>query len=378
MTRSKALSIVTVLITALAVTGIGSASHSGTPVVTKAAIDAITVPGTVPQPYTFGTYVDGGHGFSGTVPPGELGSYPDPNAFIIDGVFDGTRGNSADHGWLGAGEPNVSGGPITFDLGTGSDVVFVFPAFDHSPVFGGLEFLVYGTNDAAAAADPANSYPGAAWTAGSLDVIYREGWVDSNGVATGNETDDYASAWVFPADVRYIAISGAHEVNGSDVTEVMFTPDNPDLPDAENVCEGMTVNGVSVWCNDDMEIDAVAIPAPAGLQGCTPGYWKQEHHFGAWVGHSPSDAFSTTFGNAAAFPTSTLHDALRFRGGGVFALARHATAGLLSAANPGVNYPYTEQQVIDLFNAAFNSMNPASIEGTKDQLADANELGCPL
>ena len=31
---------------------------------------------------------------------------------------------------------------------------------------------------------------------------------------------------------------------------------------------------------------ALSIPPVAGGEGCTPGYWKQEHHFGSWEGYT--------------------------------------------------------------------------------------------
>ena len=63
-------------------------------------------------------------------------------------------------------------------------------------------------------------------------------------------------------------------------------------------------------------------PPPGGAEGCTPGYWKQDHHFDSWQVYSPTDSFNTVFGITAPFPdTLTLLDALKLNGGGINALA---------------------------------------------------------
>jgi len=117
-----------------------------------------------------------------------------------------------------------------------------------------------------------------------------------------------------------------------------------------------------------------------GEEGCTPGYWKQEHHFGNW----PVNPYTTTFGDAftvacdgMTYPsvnpedgtdicTILLLDALSLRGGGVNALARHAAAGWLNAMS-SVDYFWTPAEVEGAFMA-----------GDKDALEMANESYCPL
>ena len=117
-----------------------------------------------------------------------------------------------------------------------------------------------------------------------------------------------------------------------------------------------------------------------GEEGCTPGYWKQEHHFGNW----PVNPYTTTFGDAFTvacdgtnYPSVNpedgtdicsilLLDALSLRGGGVNALARHAAAGWLNAMS-SVDYFWTPAEVEGAFMA-----------GDKDALEMANESYCPL
>ena len=123
------------------------------------------------------------------------------------------------------------------------------------------------------------------------------------------------------------------------------------------------------WGYQDTLIEVVL------FQGCTPGYWKQSQHLFAWVGHAPEDLYGETFGVTPSAANLNLLRALQMGGGGERALYRHATAALLNAANPDVNFPYTEAQVIAIVRAAYASGN---FEGAKNQFEAANEAGCPL
>jgi uncharacterized repeat protein (TIGR01451 family) len=123
---------------------------------------------------------------------------------------------------------------------------------------------------------------------------------------------------------------------------------------------------------------------PVGGEGCTPGYWRQPHHFDSWTGFTTDQKFSAVFGvepftvrgvgqNTITDPT--LLEALVANGGGINALARHAVASLLNAASADVDFALTEAQVIALVQDAIAS---GDLEGAKDQLEDQNEQGCPL
>jgi hypothetical protein len=117
-------------------------------------------------------------------------------------------------------------------------------------------------------------------------------------------------------------------------------------------------------------------PDNGGGEGCTPGYWRQEHHFDSWTGYAPSDLFSSVF--ADAFPGQTLLDVVWARGGGLNALGRSAVAALLNATSPGVSYDYTAAEVIDLFNAAYASGDRTIIENQKNVFDFLNNQGCGL
>jgi hypothetical protein len=119
------------------------------------------------------------------------------------------------------------------------------------------------------------------------------------------------------------------------------------------------------------------LPPPPPAQGCTPGYWRQDHHFDSWEGYySPNQSYTAVFGVSPSFGDITLEEAVWLGGGGQNALARHAVAAILNAANPNVNYAYTVAEVIAGVQAAYAS--PVDFETFKDALDLANNAGCPL
>jgi cysteine-rich repeat protein len=132
-------------------------------------------------------------------------------------------------------------------------------------------------------------------------------------------------------------------------------------------------------CSSSCEVEEM------GGEGCTPGYWKQPHHFDSWVTYAPTDVFNTVFGTSISFNVKkcdssdpTLLQALRCRGGGRNALARHATAALLNAASGGVDFGYDTSGVIMIVKDAIDSGDRDEMLAAKDLLAGLNEQGCPL
>jgi hypothetical protein len=120
------------------------------------------------------------------------------------------------------------------------------------------------------------------------------------------------------------------------------------------------------------------------LEGCTPGYWKQEQHFGNWgcgyIAEGPNatlffgDVFSGVNNYQGLDEDLTLLEALNLGGGDFNALARHAAAAILNSC-ADVNYKYDETEIRDMVTAAFNT-NKAKLAHSK--LESANEEGCPL
>lgn len=126
---------------------------------------------------------------------------------------------------------------------------------------------------------------------------------------------------------------------------------------------------VTIWNS------AVVIPPPPqGGEGCTPGYWKQAHHFDSWSApYTPNTLFDDVFANA--FPGKTLVQVLGTGGGGLNALGRHTVAALLNAQSDGVSYELTAAAVIQQFNAAYAS---GDYETQKNAFAALNERECRL
>lgn len=129
--------------------------------------------------------------------------------------------------------------------------------------------------------------------------------------------------------------------------------------------------------SENLTIDFGYCEKEEGGEGCTPGYWKQRHHFDSWVTYEPGDVYDDVFG-VDVFGDMTLLEVLKQGGGGAKALGRHSVAALLNAATGGVGYLYSESDVITLVQVAFGNGTDEAISILKDDLEEQNELGCPL
>jgi len=109
-----------------------------------------------------------------------------------------------------------------------------------------------------------------------------------------------------------------------------------------------------------------------GLEGLTPGFWK--NHVAEWANtaYSPSDTFSGVFGVG---PTITLLEAVGAKGGGEQALLRHAVAAILNASHPAVDYPMTIAEIITAVQSAYATGN---FETAKNLLDGYNQLEIEL
>jgi len=139
------------------------------------------------------------------------------------------------------------------------------------------------------------------------------------------------------------------------------------LDPGEECDDGNNVNGDG--CSEKCEVEHM------GGEGCTPGYWKQAHHFDSWVGYNPNDLFSSVFEDA--FPGMTLVQVMWNGGGGLNALGRHTVAALLNAASGDVDYGATPADVISAFNAVFPGTN-GQYTTLKNDFAADNQSSCPL
>jgi hypothetical protein len=119
-------------------------------------------------------------------------------------------------------------------------------------------------------------------------------------------------------------------------------------------------------------------PPPEG-EGCTPGFWKNLRMHGGFWTLDPNAPVSSVFSAATgAVGAQSLIAALENGGGGVDALLRHGVAAVLNARAAGLDFPFTEAEVVAAVNAALASNDPDLIEDTKNLLAGANEGGCPF
>jgi hypothetical protein len=182
-------------------------------------------------------------------------------------------------------------------------------------------------------------------------------------------------------DIVQVLASGIYNFGGTPPGNYLA----PRLDDAFDVSQ----NRATVYINGDMarivtftnDYTPPPPPPPPGGEGCTPGYWKQSHHFDSYpAGYAPTTLFNTALGlpnpNSLWGATYTLLDALNANGGGKNALARHAAAAILNAASNGVAYDLT---IADVQAAVLAALNDASlIEVKKNLLAANNEDGCPL
>jgi hypothetical protein len=144
-------------------------------------------------------------------------------------------------------------------------------------------------------------------------------------------------------------------------------------------------NDTQTTGSDNVSVD-VQVPC-AVAEGCTPGYWKQPHHFDSWAptGYSPDQTLESVFDvpDTLGLDDKTLAEALGFRGGsGVKGAAqillRAAVAALLNSAHPDVDYPRSTSAVIADVNTALASNNRSTILALAGALDVYNNLGCPL
>ena len=214
------------------------------------------------------------------------------------------------------------------------------------------------------------------------------------------------------------AVENAGDFLANKITECIFQPED-DIPEATCIiCNLTDINRVPVahgsqdltgiglnalqpivltihpidevndpWANNVDNIHGVSIKVclpDEGGQGCTPGFWKQDFHFGFWaLPFIPTTDYEGVFGvdilikkkDRTFEETPTFFESLEALGGAQNALARHSVAAILNAASPGTSFDFTVAGVIAIVQAAFAS---GDFEGAKNQLSASNEAGCPI
>lgn len=152
-------------------------------------------------------------------------------------------------------------------------------------------------------------------------------------------------------------------------------------------CDKLAV--VIIPCDEIFQKIIIEIQKCCRTEGLTPGFWK--NHESAWAGYSTDESFEEIFdvditisaGKKTENESPTLLEALSAKGGvnedkGVYdALIRHAVAAILNAANPNINYPLTETEIINAVHDAIIDGNP-SAELLKNELDSYNNLGASI
>jgi hypothetical protein len=110
---------------------------------------------------------------------------------------------------------------------------------------------------------------------------------------------------------------------------------------------------------------------------CQNYFWSNTSRYPQWQVYQPSQSFNSVFGRNVYSPSYTLGQTVAQSGSGVNYLARHAVAALLNAAHSQVSYPYSTQEVIQKFQAAYDFNNFQS-SGNVFYYANNLELTCPL
>jgi hypothetical protein len=191
--------------------------------------------------------------------------------------------------------------------------------------------------------------------------------LDTSSDAGGDLILSPGETWIYTATGQALDLPNA----STDVTVVPGC--NDERPTYENMGTviitetDLTDTDPSHYCNP-----------PSGGEGCTPGFWKQEQHFAAWLNppYAPSTPFSDVFENA--FPDMTLLEVLSQGGGKLKALGRHTVAALLNAATADVDYDFgTPADVINAFNEVYPG-NKRAYNRLKREFSYLNEQGCPI
>ena len=108
-----------------------------------------------------------------------------------------------------------------------------------------------------------------------------------------------------------------------------------------------------------------------GDEGCSQGYWKNHRNSWGPTGYNTGDGYNDVF-DVPYY--KTLLGAIESGGGKEYALGRQAVAALLNATHPGVDYYYTEDEVIDIVQDAYDK---GDFEGAKNRL-EKHISPCPL
>lgn len=113
-------------------------------------------------------------------------------------------------------------------------------------------------------------------------------------------------------------------------------------------------------------------------EGCEVAQWRSPEMQEDWPsGYPPTRPFKTVFDRKIP-DDPTLLEALALEGDGLAALQREAVAALLNAASEEVDYPVTEEEVIERFQVAYDADLPEEYKEGAAFFQIMNEGICPL
>jgi len=124
-----------------------------------------------------------------------------------------------------------------------------------------------------------------------------------------------------------------------------------------------------------------------GCEGLTPGYWKNlEKHGEDWIApYTPETHLGDVFKNASLYMLAdyTMYEALGWSSGSTTTetaqkLLSQATAAVLNAAHPNIDYPISEADLIGEVNDALGNYNKDSMETLKNIIDHNNNLGADI
>jgi hypothetical protein len=112
-----------------------------------------------------------------------------------------------------------------------------------------------------------------------------------------------------------------------------------------------------------------------GGEACSPGFWKQPHHFGHYplsIVHPLTTTYGSIFNQAPApWAGMTFPQAISANGGGGNVLARHSGAAYLNSQT--IAYLLTPGEVVILTNNAWADFKDGSVNDNDD--LDGNGVG---
>jgi len=222
-------------------------------------------------------------------------------------------------------------------------------------------------------------------TAGDPDTRNVELYVEAGGV-TSNGVFEFPDS----GDELLLATLTLAGVPAG-TTDVTATVVSSPAPAGQNTF----LYGDSVYWNG-LDVNVVLDPESEdepGIEGCTPGYWK--NHTGergrrqnSWLatGYATTDSVNSVWSDADLYGLGdqSLLDALGGGGGrgnigAAKILLRAAVAGLLNASHPDVDYAgLSERALISAVADALASEDRNTMTSLAGSIDDANNAGCPI